>query len=757
MRCCGTVRSIVLLVGCALASGVAAAPDPGDPVSLDRLTRIFDTKSGEELTLAQLCDRLAAADCVFLGETHIDEVTHRVEDAVYAGLLQRHDGNVVLAMEMFTRDQQEHLEQYTRGEIDEATFLAAVRAWGNYRTGYRPMIERARGGQHKVVGANLPRAIQRKLGFGGKEAYEQLGADEKALLPAELHANTDAYWERFERAVRGHAGMSGEGEARLYSVQSLWDNCMGWSCVRALEEHPGHRVLHVNGGFHTLYRDGTARQFALRAPDKKMLTVDIDAVGSLASVGDELDPAVADFIVYAERRAHGLNEGVHGVSTLRDLQYRLHLPRGVAGDVPLLVYLTGDGLSAKDALQYWRMVLGDQAALAIVEHPYPQLESNLYRSGRWYWDDRFGSDLSAMHVGIARIVDYLPRYYPIDTKRIVVAGEGSGATVAAAIALYRSSLPAQIIATEPRRFAKLRELGLPDPTVERYRHGDAWVDLQMFLSGEPGWWQKELDDYRSSGVGVALSRAESPAHDAQQAIRKALGVTAAAVTRRAGAYLLVLLDDVSLARHWARLVQQRWQEEGRSAVIVTAAEAARAYKGAAAQAEAESVTVVPLGFATEGVGLERFGIDVGASTTGALRAEDFADGRALPLCPGPFGGTTVVVVPDAASDDEWQRWQQLEADDVLKLRSRFARLKVARETGGRSLAVVLQELIDAGKSNVLVVPALFHADTGFMQRLHRQSTTQQDSLQMNWLPGLGGRLFHLVPRESGGTDTKEPK
>ncbi|MEM7168466.1 MAG: ChaN family lipoprotein [Planctomycetota bacterium] len=712
------------------------------PVSLDRVTRIFDTKSGAELNVAQLVERLAVAEAVFLGETHVDEVTHRVEDAVYAGLLERHEGRVVLAMEMFTRDQQQHLDAYVSGQTDEKAFRRAVRGWSNYATGYRPMVERARARGAKVVGSNLPRKIQRKVGFGGKEAWDALTAEEKALVPPELHSNTEAYWERFARAVRGHAGMMGEGAARVYSVQSLWDNCMGWSCAQALSEHPDHRVLHINGGFHTLYRDGTARQFALRAPGKQMLVVDINAVSDLAGVGADLDPKAADFVVFAQRRAHGVNEGVHGVSTVRDLEYRLHLPRQRTGDVPLLVYLAGDGLSSKDALQYWRTALGDQVALAIVDHPYPQLETNLYRSGRWYWDDRFSSDLGALHTGVARLCDYLPRYYPVDGRRIVIAGDGSGATVAVAIALYRGDLPAQIIATEPRRFGKLRELGLPDPTQGRYRHGDAWVDLQLFLGSDSKWWQQEMDDYRNSGVGVALNREDLPYDAAEAAMRNALGVAASSTPKGRTGQLLVLFEESRLAGHWAQLLARAYREKGDSpARVVGVGQCENAFAAWKASGDVDEVKVVPLGFAPEQGALP---FAMAANSEGALAAVHFADARALPLCPGPFGGTTVVVVPEAATADEWAQWQQLEADDVLKLRSRFARLKVARPSGDRGLEVVLQELVDAGKSNVLIVPALYHAEADLMLSLQAETVRQQDALQINWLPGLGGRLSHLV-------------
>ena len=52
---------------------------------------------------------------MFLGETHDDETTHRLELAVYEGLLHRKPKQVVLAMEMFERDVQQVLDDYLAG------------------------------------------------------------------------------------------------------------------------------------------------------------------------------------------------------------------------------------------------------------------------------------------------------------------------------------------------------------------------------------------------------------------------------------------------------------------------------------------------------------------------------------------------------------------------------------------------------------------------------------------------------------------
>ena len=112
-----------ILSGCA---GSASA-DRGDgsavawdhsPPPLGAVTRVFE--GTEEIELPQLIDSLATVDVVFVGETHVDDVTHRVEHAILKGLIDAANGRVVLAMEMFTRADQPALDRYLSGEIDES-------------------------------------------------------------------------------------------------------------------------------------------------------------------------------------------------------------------------------------------------------------------------------------------------------------------------------------------------------------------------------------------------------------------------------------------------------------------------------------------------------------------------------------------------------------------------------------------------------------------------------------------------------------
>jgi len=677
---------------------------------LEHSVSVRDGRTGERIEFETMLDRLAEADAVFLGETHIDETTHRVELATYAGLRDRRDGRVVLAMEMFERDVQPTLDAYLRGEIDEPAFLAKARPWSNYRTAYRPMIELAKASGAPVVASNFPSTLRRKLGTDGIDA---LSPEERALAPAELLANTPAYWRRVDNAVRGHAAMMGPAPAaddpRLNSVQSLWDNSMGEACALALRNHRGSSVLHVNGGFHSEYWDGTARQFQLREPGARIATVAIvpTANPSVAEIGGL---PVADYVVFAEERAQDVNEGTYAVLVPRQLEYKLHVPKQASESVrvPLLVWLADEGETADDAFALWKSRLGEQSAIVVIEAPYRELQDDLVAGGRWFWPNSFREDVGFLVDGVERATSFVLRHQPVDARRVCLAGEGTGATIVAAVSLLSGELEARALAFEPRRFASISDFPLPLPELR----GDAPApEKSLRVSARDAdveWWTGELAQYRAVEFDAALAPAATDAWatevQRENEVRSALGLETRVVAADAPrAHVRV---DGARAKSWARgLADARSRRDGsRIALISDSA------------------------------------LDAAGSSEIALtiRAADFAQPGRLPRCPGSFGGTTVVVLPTDLSLEEVEAWRALEVADPLSKTSRFHRLVVAEASGERTLPVVLAELVAKKRTNVLVVPAVWCADGATMRALQRSTREFEDRMTLQWRPGLGG-------------------
>lgn len=681
---------------------------------LERVVSVRDGRSGRNVSFDALLDTLAKADVVFLGETHTDETTHRVELAVYEGLLERRAGRVVLAMEMFERDVQGTLDDYLRGTIDEETFLSHARPWSNYRTAYRPLIERARAAGRPVVASNFPRPLLVKVARQGRAA---LDGDSAGDAPKTLFPNTPAYWRRVDNAVRSHRAMMGgrmnDDDQRLYSTQTLWDNAMGEACAVALDRHPGNLVLHVNGGFHSAYWDGTVRQLGLRKPGARIETVAIEPVALPSAAELEGRPA-SDYVVFVEARAADPQDGAWSVYVQREMEYAFHLPASAetAGRVPLLIWLSDDGLAAEDGLDLWKDRLGEEAAIAVLEAPYRETGEDLSGGGRWYWSDSFSSDIGAMRTAVERAWGYLLRHYPIDPDRVCLAGEGTGGTVAASVALFTNRMDVRAVALSPRRYAKIKDFSLPLPEFR----GDGphnRKSLHVVVNErDRDWWMEELREYTEvefdNAMTVATDDPWRTELERENALRSALGldVRRPGETGAGGRYVL-LHGDSPRERHWARLLALRVSADGTGPVAV--------------------VGEPPADAASDGIDTH-------------VSPDVFAAGAALPRCPGPFGGSTIVVLPEDVTPGDTEAWLAIEKDDPLKKQNRFRRLRIATSTGERSLPSVLERLIAANRKNVLIVPAVFCADAATMRELRQRIRGLEDRLTLHWLPGLGGAL-----------------
>ncbi len=485
----------------------------------------------------------------------------------------------------------------------------------------------------------------------------------------------------------------------------------------AMDEHPGAIVLHVNGGLNIAYWDGTVHKLLLRKPEARAVTVAITPVAN-PSVAEVSGAASADYVVFAEARATGLTNGVYSVYAQRTQKYRLHLPAGRSADapVPLLIWLPDDGLTATAGLTLWQDRLGDEVAIAVLEPPYRALHADLGPGGRWFWADTFSSDVGSLVTAVERVWGYLLRRHRIDPARICLAGEGTGATVAAAAALLTDRMDVEVVALAPRHYAKLKDFSLPLP---EFQGDDAPPDTSLRVvvdEADETWWNDELREYAAVGLRVTLASATRDPWEtelnSENALRQALGIEARPAPTAPGRAYMLVDGDSPRARYWARL------------------------RGLHSTA-GDGVPVATLETAPAGGDAVRIPTD--------LSAQAFAAPDALPRYPGAFGGTTVLVVPDEATLEETEAWLRLEDDDPINKKSRFHRLRVATAaaTGERSLPDVLSKLRAAGRTSVLIGPATFCADAASMRALARSARPQEGGMTLYWLPGLGGRKVQV--------------
>jgi uncharacterized iron-regulated protein len=246
------------------------------------------------VTVDQAADVLADYDVIFLGEDHRHPGNHAAQMALYRAI-QTRAGAVDLSLEQFERDVQPVVDDYMAGRIGEEALKDKGRAWGNYPVSYRPLVEYARDHRLRVIAAEAPTMVVRCVGQQGPAFLDTMKPETRGWAAAELHLGDGAYKDKYLKfAARDGAHGKETGEKgpsaavlRSYAAQVTRDDTMAESIVLHMRAHPGHKVVHLNGTFHSESFLGTAERVKLRDPSLKI------AVVSPIQVDDPAKPAIS--------------------------------------------------------------------------------------------------------------------------------------------------------------------------------------------------------------------------------------------------------------------------------------------------------------------------------------------------------------------------------------------------------------------------------------------------------------------------------
>ncbi|MFN4123103.1 MAG: ChaN family lipoprotein [Flavobacteriales bacterium] len=261
--------------------------------------RIYKTSTGEALTIKLMAKELLQANVILFGEEHNDSVTHFLQLRLFEELLQLQNNKVVLSMEMFERDVQTVMDEYLMDKIKEKHFRKDARAWSNY-SNYRPLVELAKSRKIPVIAAN---AASRYSNLAGREGIEGLKALPKAskahFAPLPFDGPSPAYLDKLN-AMMGHGAPAAMVGFDLPLAQSLWDATMAYSIAEARRKHKSHKVLHLNGRFHSDERLGIFTHLKKYAPKAKVLVISAFADDNFPDFKAELHQAMGDFVILTD-------------------------------------------------------------------------------------------------------------------------------------------------------------------------------------------------------------------------------------------------------------------------------------------------------------------------------------------------------------------------------------------------------------------------------------------------------------------------
>ena len=255
----------------------------------------FFTQNGKQTSYRKLLRKSKKADIVLFGEYHNNPIAHWLEVKLTKDLLGKR--SLILGAEMFERDNQDALNGYLEGTIDQKGLDTLARLWKNYKTDYKPWVDLAKREKLPIVATNIPRKYANLVYKKGLQALDTLPSAERkwiVSLPFPYDGNLSQY-EKMKKMAR-------HNPENLPMAQAIKDATM----AESIETHykKGSLFLHLNGSYHSDFFQGIYWYLRKRNPNLKILTISTLSQSNLKKLPTEAY-GQADFILVVDEDMTG--------------------------------------------------------------------------------------------------------------------------------------------------------------------------------------------------------------------------------------------------------------------------------------------------------------------------------------------------------------------------------------------------------------------------------------------------------------------
>lgn len=227
---------------------------------------LFNAK-GKKTSYKKMIKSMSNSQIVLFGEHHNNPIVHWLQFEATKNLSK--NKSLTLGAEMFEADNQDELNAYLAGTIDQKAFDTVARLWNNYKTDYKPLVDFAKINNLKFIATNIPRPFASKVFKGGFEALEELSNEEKswvAPLPIAYDATLPGYVKMTEM-------MGGHGGDNLPKAQAVKDATMAHFILQNLENNK--LFIHYNGSYHSDDYEGINWYLKQKNPNISIVTVSV--------------------------------------------------------------------------------------------------------------------------------------------------------------------------------------------------------------------------------------------------------------------------------------------------------------------------------------------------------------------------------------------------------------------------------------------------------------------------------------------------
>jgi uncharacterized iron-regulated protein len=250
---------------------------------------IIYNKKGKKVSYKKLLKKGNNSDIILFGEYHNNPISHWLQLELTRDLHENND--LVLGAEMIEADNQEALNQYLNGEIDQKGLDTMARLWNNYETDYAPLVDFAKANELPFIGTNIPRRyasmVFRKGGFTALDDLSDLEKSWIAPLPIKFDAELPQYKKMLDM-------MGGHGGVDIVKAQAIKDATMAHFILENYEE--GNTFLHYNGAFHSDFYEGILWYLQQQQANLNYMTITTVSQKDVSKL-DKENIGRADFII----------------------------------------------------------------------------------------------------------------------------------------------------------------------------------------------------------------------------------------------------------------------------------------------------------------------------------------------------------------------------------------------------------------------------------------------------------------------------
>jgi len=205
--------------------------------------QLYNNK-GKKVSFQKMVKSLSEKDVILFGELHNDPIAHWMQLELTKEMHELRD--IAMGAEMFERDNQNAVNSYLSGTIDDNGLDTMARLWTNFKTDYKPLLDYAKDNEINFIATNIPRRYASMVYKNGFEILDSLPKKEKEWI-APLPIKYDPTLPGYEAML---TMMSDHANENFPKAQAIKDATMAHSIYERFKQ--GNELfLHYNGAYHS--------------------------------------------------------------------------------------------------------------------------------------------------------------------------------------------------------------------------------------------------------------------------------------------------------------------------------------------------------------------------------------------------------------------------------------------------------------------------------------------------------------------------